>query len=76
MTTTTPERIVELWPSQSEEARRTLTEIAENATGNLQLELTKDEAATLDRSRQDFAAGRTLSFDEMRAATDAFLARP
>ena len=76
MTTTTPERDRRARPSQSEEARRTLTEIAENATGNLQLELTKDEAATLDRSRQDFAAGRTLSFDEMRAATDAFLARP
>jgi len=74
MTTTTPQRIVELWPSLSEEARRALTEIAENASGHLPLELTEDEAATLDRSRQDFEAGRTLSFDEMRAATDAFLA--
>ena len=74
MTTTTPQRIVELWPSLSEEARRSLTEIAENASGHLPLELTEDEAATLDRSRQDFQAGRTLSFDEMRVATDAFLA--
>jgi hypothetical protein len=74
MTTTTPQRIVELWPSLSEEARRTLTEIAERATGGIALELTDDEAAALERSREDFDAGRTLSFDEMRAATDAFLA--
>lgn len=74
MTTTTPQRIVELWPSLSEEARRTLTEIAERATGGVALELTDGEAAALEQSRDDFKAGRTLSFDEMRAATDAFLA--
>jgi hypothetical protein len=74
MTTTTPQRIVELWPSLSEEARRTLTEIAENATDGAPLQLTDGEAAALERSREDFKAGRALSFDEMRAATDAFLA--
>jgi hypothetical protein len=74
MSTTTPERIVELWPALSEEARRTLTEIAENATTGVPLELTSDESAALERSKADFKAGQTLSFDEMRAATDAFLA--
>lgn len=74
MTTATPQRIVELWPSLSEDARRALTEIAENATGQVSLELTSDEAEALDRSRKDFEAGRTLSFEDMRAATDAFLA--
>ena len=33
------------------------------------------EAAALRRSQEDFAARQTLSFDEARAATDAFLAR-
>ena len=75
MTTTTPQRIVELWPSLSEEARRALTEIAECATGDTPLELTEVEGIALEQSREDFRAGRTLSFDEMRAATDAFLAR-
>jgi hypothetical protein len=74
MATTTPQRIVELWPSLSEDARRALTEMAEHATGGVPLELTDNEAAALERSQEDFKAGRTLSFDEMRAATDAFLA--
>lgn len=75
MTTKTPQRIVELWPALSEEARKALTEIAETSAANAPpLELTADEKAALARSRQDFEAGRTLSFDEMRAATDAFLA--
>ena len=73
MTTTTPQRIVELWPSLSEEARRALTAIAENATNQPALALTDDEAAALERSRRDFEAGRTLSLEEMRTATDAFL---
>ena len=74
MTTTTPQRIVELWPALSEEARKALTDIAESATSRAPLELSAEEAAALERSRQDFRAGRTLSFEEMRAATDAFLA--
>jgi hypothetical protein len=71
---TTPQRIIELWPILSEEARKALTDIAESATNQAPLELTDDEAAALRRSREDFTAGRTLSFEEMRAATDAFLA--
>ena len=74
MTITTPQRIIELWPVLSEEARRALTEIAESATSQAPLQLTRDEVAALERSRQEFKVGRALSFDEMRAATDTFLA--
>ena len=74
MTITTPQRIIELWPVLSEEARKALTDIAESATAQAPLELTAEEAAALQRSREDFSAGRALSFEEMRAATDAFLA--
>jgi plasmid stability protein len=34
---------------------------------------TDDEAAALQRSKEDFKAGRTLSLTEADAATDAFL---
>ena len=66
---------VPLFSSLSEEARKALTDIAESATNQPPLQLTAEEAAALQRSQQDFTAGRTLSFEEMRAATDAFLAR-
>ena len=36
--------------------------------------LTDAECAAVDRSREDFKAGRTLSLDEAEARTDAFLA--
>ena len=73
MTTITPHRIIELWPTLSEEARKTLTDIAESATSQAPLKLSTEEAAALERSRQDYKAGRTLSFEETLAATDAFL---
>ena len=75
MTTTTPQRIIELWPALSEEARKALTDIAESATNQPPLELTAEETEALLRSQKDFEARRTLSFEETRAATDAFLAR-
>ena len=58
MTTTTPQRIIELWPTLSEEARKALTDIAESATNQPPLELTDEEAAALQRSQEDFTAGR------------------
>ena len=72
---TTPQRIIELWPILSEEARKALTDIAESATGRAPLELTAEEAAALQRSQEDFTAGRTLSVEEIRTATDSFLGR-
>jgi hypothetical protein len=72
----TPDRIIELWPALSEDTRKALTEIAEaSAGGNGPLELTPEEAAALERSRHDFKDGRTLGLADMRAATDAFLAK-
>ena len=75
MTTATPQRIIELWPALSDEARKALPDIAESAISQVPLELTDDEAAALRQSQEDFAARQTLSFEEARAATDAFLAR-
>ena len=39
----------------------------------LPLELTDDERAQLEASREDFRAGRTMSLDEAERETDAFL---
>ncbi len=37
-------------------------------------DLTDDERAAIERSREDFKAGRTYSVDEYRAEMDAFMA--
>lgn len=37
--------------------------------------LTERELALIEQSKADFKAGRTLSLDEARARTDAFLAQ-
>ena len=37
-------------------------------------ELTPRERALIEQSKEDFKAGRTMSIDEARARTDAFLA--
>ncbi len=74
MTITTPQRIVELWPSLTESQREALVDMAETAAkpGAL-LQLTNEETAALQRSKEDFNASRTLSLAEAEAATDAFL---
>ena len=75
MSTITPERIVELWPSLSAEARRKIIEIAEtHAKREATLDLTQDEEQLLARARDDFKHGRTLSMDEFRADMDTFMA--
>ena len=38
-------------------------------------QLTAHELALIEQSRQDFRAGRTLTLEEARARTDAFLAQ-
>ena len=74
MITTTANRIVELWPALTDEQRACLVAIAEDAAmGAGPLRLTPDEAAALRRSKEDFEAGRALSFAEVEAATDEFL---
>jgi hypothetical protein len=74
MAITTPQRIVELWPSLTESQREALVDMAETvAKPGALLQLTNEEAAALARSIDDFTAGRTFSLAEADAATDAFL---
>ncbi len=74
MPTTSPQRLIELWPSLTEEQREALVEIAETAAmPDAPFPLTPEEANALERSKEDFKAGRTRSRAEAEAATDAFL---
>ena len=76
MSTTTPERIVELWPSLPEEARIRLVEWAESAVAaSGQSAFTPEELAGIRRGREDFKSGRTSSLPEYRADMDAFFDR-
>jgi hypothetical protein len=71
MSTITPDRIVELWQSLSEEARVKLVAIAESiAEADTPLELTPEEELLLEQAREDFKHGRTLSLDELDAELD------
>ncbi|WP_457796395.1 hypothetical protein [Methylocystis sp. S23] len=71
---TEPTRILELWASLTETQRITLLSIAEDAArAQSPLPLTNEEAKALDRSKEDFASGRVLSFDDAETATDGFL---
>ena len=73
MSTITPDRIIQLWPSLSEEAREKLVEIAESiAEADTPLELSPDEELLLKQAREDFKYGRTLSLDDYKADLDAF----
>ncbi|KAF2989361.1 hypothetical protein OGR47_07765 [Methylocystis sp. MJC1] len=70
---TGPARIVELWPSLTEKQRVALIDIVEAAALRDSLYLTREEAAALARSKEDFSAGRAISFDEAEMETDGFL---
>ena len=76
MTIKTPDRIIELWPMLSPEARAQLTEVAESiAVPILPLHLTDDERAQIEQAREDFRAGRILSEENYRLRMDAFMTR-
>ena len=76
MGTITPERIVELWPPLSQEARQKIAEIAEGDSSNdLPLELSDEEERMLARARDDFKHGRALDADEYHAEMSAFMQR-
>ena len=76
MSTTTPDRIVELWPNLPEEAREKLVELAESIAINAdRFEFTVEELAGIERGREDFKHGRTLSTADYRAEMDAFFDR-
>jgi hypothetical protein len=75
MTTKTPDRVVELWPSLPEAARKTIVDIAERTSPReLPLDLTSEETRLLEQGQDDFKHGRTLTLDEFSADMDAFMA--
>jgi hypothetical protein len=72
MTTKTLDRIVELWPDLPEAARTDLLERAESlAAGGINF--TAEELAGIERGREDFKPGRTLSAEQFDSNTDAFM---
>jgi hypothetical protein len=76
MSTITPDRIAELWPALSEEARRQIAEIVQAATGkNMPLELSDKDEQLLAQARDDYKHGRALDADEYRARMSAFMQR-
>ena len=76
MSTITPDRIVELWPSLPEEAREKLVELAERIAQNSgRFEFAAEELAGIERGREDFIHGRTFSLPEYRTDMDAFFER-
>ena len=76
MTAKTPHRIVELWPNLPEAARADLIARAEAIAANAdRFEFTPEDLAGIERGRQDFRHGRTLSLSEYRADMQAFFDR-
>ena len=75
MSTNTPDRILELWPSLSDEARERLVEIAESIAGaDVPLVLSSAEEQLLKQAREDFRHGRTQSLDDFKADLDVLFA--
>ena len=73
MSTTTPDRIVELWPDLPEEARRKIVELAESIvdeTGGFAF--TPEEIAGIERGRDDIRQGRSSTLAEYRSEMDDF----
>lgn len=70
------ERIAELWPDLPPHVREELLAIAEAAAASaddeVEFELTPEEMASLERSRADFAAGRTMTSAEARASIESY----
>jgi hypothetical protein len=80
MSTTSPHRILELWPKLTPEKQAELIRTAERlaaphgATADA-MKLTTEEIEAIERGRDDFKHGRTLSLEEYRTDMDAFFAR-
>ena len=76
MSTITPDRIAELWPALSLEARRQIAAIVEADAGKEKpLNLSSEEERLLERARDDFRHGRALDADEYHAGMSAFMQR-
>jgi TRAP-type C4-dicarboxylate transport system substrate-binding protein len=75
MTIRTPDRVVELWPSLPEAARKTILDIAENTSPReVPLELSKEEERLIEQAQEDFRHGRVLTMDEFTSDMAAFVA--
>jgi hypothetical protein len=67
------DRVVELWPSLSDEARADIVDIVEGAVGQLTMRpLTTRELMMIEKSREDFKHGRTMTGDEVGKYFDAY----
>ena len=76
MSTITPNRIAELWPALSPEARRQIAEIVEADAGKeVTLNLSSEEERLLAQAGDDFRHGRALDAGEYRAEMSAFMQR-
>ena len=74
MSTKALDRVVELWPGLSDEARADIVEIAEgDGEREAPLYLTDEQRRLIEQSREDFRQGRFLEFDEFKTRIDAFI---
>lgn len=76
MTTKTLDRVIELWPNLSEEAREDIVEIAEaKAVGTGPRDLTPYEESMVEQSLNDFKHGRFMDNHEYHTHIDEFIRR-
>jgi hypothetical protein len=69
-----PDRIAELWPALSLEARRQIAAIVEADAGKeVTLNLSSEEERLLAQARDDFAHDRALDAGEYHAEMAAFM---
>jgi hypothetical protein len=73
MSTKDLERVIELWPSLSDEARADVVELAEASQQPAMRPLTRYELDMLERSREDFKHGRFMNADEYYQHMQEFL---
>jgi hypothetical protein len=70
----TIDRLAELWPHLPEADRADLIKRAESLAADAAASLfTVEELAGIERGRQDFKHGRTLSADQFESSMDTFM---
>ena len=74
MSTKTLDRVVELWPSLSDEAQAEIVEIVEGAAAQTAgfRDLTPHEELMIEQSIEDFKQGRVLTSEEVRQHFDDY----
>ncbi len=71
MSTINPDRIAELWPALSSEARRKIVEA--DAGNDMPLDLSDEEERLLAQARDDFKHARAHGADEYHAEMAVFM---